>query len=186
MQIKEFLDFIKKPGYREDGDNSFNDRLRIVSSLLMLALAISLALAFIIGILGELGPWNIEDHAFDALFEKYAATWILFLGCIVAPVMEELIFRGPMWFFRDSRYFPAIFYGLTLAFALIHLSNFPNVAEIWPIAPVLISPQLSIGLFLGFIRVRFGLLWSMAFHAAYNFIFLAPVLLLNELGIPFS
>ena len=186
MQIREFTDFIKNPHYLEAEVSAPGDRLRILSSLLVLALGVSLILALILGVLGDLGPWNMEEHAFDVLFEKYSAIWILFLACLIAPVVEELIFRGPMWFFRNSRYFPGIFYGLTLAFALVHLSNFPNLTEIWFLAPILISPQVSIGVFLGFIRVRFGLLWSMAFHAAYNFIFLAPVLLLYELGIPFS
>lgn len=179
MEIQALLDFLKKPGYTIDPDPS----LRTLSILLIWALAVSLCLAMLLGIVGALGPWNLEEHAFDILFQELSPLTILFLACIAAPAVEELIFRGPLWFFRNSRYFPQVFYGFTLAFALVHLSNFPNLCEIWLLAPLLISPQLSIGVFLGFIRVRFGLLWSMVFHALYNAFLLGPMVLLYELGI---
>lgn len=160
--------------------------LRTLGILLKWTLVISLVLAMLIGIVGHLGPWNLEEHALDELFEKYSAIAIFFLGCVLAPITEELIFRGPLWFFRDAKVFPWVFYGFTLAFALVHLSNYPNLKEIWPLAPLLISPQLNIGVFLGFIRIRFGLLWSILFHAVYNTVVLGPILLLHELGITFS
>lgn len=182
MQIRALLDFLKKPEYVADPDPS----VRTLGILLMWTLVISLFLAILIGVISDLGPWNLEEHALDELFEKYSTITIFFLGCVLAPVIEELIFRGPLWFFRDSRIFPWVFYGFTLAFALVHLSNYPNLSEIWPLAPLLISPQLNIGVFLGFVRIRFGLLWSILFHAVYNTVVLGPILLLHELGISLS
>ncbi|MGB5316653.1 MAG: CPBP family intramembrane glutamic endopeptidase [Robiginitalea sp.] len=186
MQIQALLDFLKKPRYSADPEAPLSYRLRTLGILLIWALAVSLLLAMLLGVIGALGPWNLEEHAFDTLFEEFSPLAILFLTCIVAPAVEEFIFRGPLWFFRDSRYFPGVFYGFTLAFALVHLSNYPNRSEIWVLAPLLISPQLNIGLFLGFIRVRFGLSWAIVFHATYNAILLGPALLLYELGIPLS
>lgn len=186
MEIKEFLNFLKKPRYTEDPDASLSYRIRFTTVLLLVSLALSLGLAMMLGVLGAVGPWNIEEHAFDELFNTYSPMTILLLASLVAPALEELLFRGPMWFFRDSKYFPILFYASTLAFALVHLGNFPNFAEIWPVSPLLISPQFALGLFLGFVRVRFGLLWSIGFHSAYNTIVLAPLLLLNQLGIPLS
>lgn len=186
MQIQALLDFLREPRYVVDPNGSLSYRLRTLFILLIWALAVSLCLAVLIGIAGSLGPWNLEEHAFDVLFEEFSTLTILILACIVAPAVEELLFRGPLWFFKDSRYFPWVFYGFTLAFALVHLSNYPNTSEIWLLAPLLISPQLNIGAFLGFIRVRFGLLWGIAFHAAYNTLLLGPMLLLHELGITLS
>jgi len=182
MEIRSLLDFLRKPRYEIDPDPS----LSTLGILLLWTLAISLFLAMLLGIISHVGPWNLEEHALDELFETYSTVTIFFLGCVLAPVFEEFIFRGPMWFFRNSTYFPWIFYGLTLAFALVHLSNYPNILEIWPLAPLLISPQLNIGIFLGFIRIRYGLLWSVLFHAVYNSVVLGPILLLHELGISFS
>lgn len=186
MEIQALLDFLKKPRYVEDPDASLSYRIRTLFILLIWALAVSLCLALFIGIADSLGPWNLDEHAFDILLEEFSPFGVLLLACLAAPALEELIFRGPMWFFRNSGYFTWIFYGLTLAFALVHLSNYPNLYEIWPLALLLISPQLNIGLFLGFVRIRFGLLWAITFHAVYNFLLLGPMLLLYQLGITFS
>jgi membrane protease YdiL (CAAX protease family) len=186
MQIQALLDFLKQPRYEMDPNVSPSYRIRTLFILLIWSLAVSLCLALLIGIADSLGPWNLGEHAFDILLEEFSPLGVLLLGCLIAPTLEELIFRGPMWFFRNSRYFPWIFYGLTLAFALVHLSNYPNLSEIWPLTLLLISPQLNIGGFLGFIRIRFGLLWAIAFHAAYNLLLLGPMLLLYQLGISFS
>lgn len=186
MEIKELLEFLKKPEYKENSNPSISYRVRTTGILLIWALAISLSLAIALGILGAVGPWNLDDHAFEVLLESYSSLTILLLAALVAPILEELVFRGPLWFFRDSTYFPVIFYAGALAFSLVHLSNFPNLTEIWPVSPLLISPQFTLGLFLGFIRIRFGLIWCIGFHAAYNTILLAPMLVLNELGISIS
>ena len=186
MQIRALLDFLKKPRYAEDPDTALSYRIRSLFILLIWALAVSLFLALLIGIADSFGPWSLDEHAFDILLEEFSPLGVLLLASLVAPALEELIFRGPMWFFRNSRYFPWIFYGLTLAFALVHLSNYPNLSEIWPLTLLLISPQLNIGVFLGFIRIRFGLLWAIFFHTAYNLLLLGPMILLYELGIPFS
>jgi hypothetical protein len=178
--------FIKNPLYEEDPNPSLAYRMRSSLLLLFLALGISVCLGILIGLLGELGPWNLDEHVFDALLEQNSAAMVLVLAALLAPVLEELIFRGPMWFFRNSRSFPLVFYSFTLAFALVHLGNFPNLAEVWPISPLLVSPQLVLGVILGFIRVRFGLLWAIGFHMVYNAILIVPMLLLYQLGIPIS
>ena len=186
MKDSRLIDFLKTPEYREDPNPSRAYRIQTCLVLLFWALGISVSLGLLIGVLGELGPWNLEEHVFDTLFEAYSPAGVLALAVIMAPVLEELIFRGPLWFFRNSGYFPLAFYAIALAFALVHLGNFPNLSEVWPVSFVLVSPQLVIGLILGFLRVRFGLLWAIGFHMAYNAILIVPMLLLYELGIPIS
>jgi hypothetical protein len=109
---------------------------------------------------------------------------VLLAGIILAPVLEELIFRGPLIFFRNSRFFPYIFYGITLLFGFYHITNFELSRQVLLLSPLLVAPQLCVGVFLGYIRVRFGLLWAMLLHALYNFALLGPVLLLKYLNIP--
>lgn len=184
MGIESLLQFLRHPEYREDPNPSFGYRLRHTGGLLVWALALGLVLALLLGLVEHLGSWDLGDHAFEELIAQYPLWLVLVLGVLVAPVLEELIFRGPLWFFRDSSYFGTAFYGATIAFALVHLSNFPNLSEIWLLSPLLISPQLSLGAFLGFVRVRFGLTWAMLFHAAYNGILLGPLLLLIYPDIP--
>jgi hypothetical protein len=52
------------------------------------------------------------------------------------------------------------------------------------LSPLLVAPQLTVGVFLGFIRVRFGLNWAIALHAFYNLILVGPAILLKALNPP--
>lgn len=78
--------------------------------------------------------------------------------------------------------FPIVFYVFTLAFALIHLGNYPLswATVLW--FPVLVLPQFVIGLFLGYVRVKLGIGWSIAFHAMHNAIFVGVFLLGTSAG----
>ncbi len=184
MEIHRLLAYLQNPEYREDPETSFSYRVKAIMQLLVWALGIGVVLALLMGILDQLGPWKLDQHAFEELQEQYPTPLIGLLLVVVAPVVEELIFRAPLWFFKGSRYFALAFYGAALSFGFVHLSNFPNLSEIWFLAPNLISPQLVLGLFLGYIRVRFGLVWAMAFHGVYNGILAGPFLLMLAVKIP--
>ncbi len=186
MGISALRSFLKDPQYQADPETSFSYRVRTCIQLLVWALGLGVLLAMVLGILESIGPWDLDQHAFEALLEEYPAPVILALLVVVAPVFEETIFRAPLWFFRDSQYFKEAFYVSALLFGAVHLSNFPNFSEIWYLAVFLISPQIVLGLFLGYIRVRFGLAWAMAFHSAYNGILAGPFLLLLVLNAPVS
>jgi membrane protease YdiL (CAAX protease family) len=67
------------------------------------------------------------------------------------------------------KYFSFIFYMTVLIFAFAHLSNFSKVDN-WYITPILVLPQALIALFLGYIRVRNNIFWSIYFHAFHNMI----------------
>lgn len=68
----------------------------------------------------------------------------------------------PGWF---ARWFPALFHGAALAFALSHLVNYPVFAL--AMLP-LVLPQLWAGLVLGYVRLRVGLPASMLVHGTAN------------------
>ncbi|MEJ2584707.1 MAG: CPBP family intramembrane metalloprotease [Robiginitalea sp.] len=182
MEIRSLLAFLKDPSYQVDPEPGWRHRIRSTALLLPWALGVGLVLALLLGIVDTLGPWELDEHMIDDLLSDYPASFIFLLATLAAPVFEELLFRGPLWFFRDSRFFKTAFWGFTLLFALVHLSNFPGLRQVWFLAPLLISPQFCLGIFLGFIRVRCGLLYAMLFHAAYNGILLGPVLLLYQVS----
>ena len=184
MEIRRLLTYLQHPEYREDPETSYSYRIKAITQLMIWALGIGVVLGLLMGILGQLGPWELDEHAFDQLLEEYPIPLIGFLLVVVAPVLEELIFRAPLWFFRGSRHFKIVCYGAAVSFGAVHLSNFPNISEIWFLAPLLISPQVVLGLFLGYIRVRFGLAWAMAFHGVYNGILAGPFLLMLAVKTP--
>jgi len=106
------------------------------------------------------------------------------LAIVVAPLFEELIFRGPLVLFKDKSYFRIVFWVLTLLFGYVHLSNYELTSSNIIFSPFLVLPQICVGAIFGFLRVRFELLWAIGLHAAYNLVLMGPVLLFIALDIP--
>ncbi len=70
-----------------------------------------------------------------------------------------------------------LFWFATIGFGLAHISNYRDISGLaWLATPLLILPQLLTGTILGFIRVNFGLRWSMFFHSLFNGILAVPLL----------
>ncbi|WP_224999794.1 type II CAAX prenyl endopeptidase Rce1 family protein [Cesiribacter sp. SM1] len=67
-----------------------------------------------------------------------------------------------------TNYYSLLFYGAAVIFALVHLINFQVSGRILLLAPLLVLPQLLLGLILGYTRVRLGLIWAIALHGVYN------------------
>jgi membrane protease YdiL (CAAX protease family) len=176
MQLKEVFHFLKNPVYQEDGNTDFKYRIRVFRYLLMYSLLFSFMLGVLVLLLERGFALDLGQHAMDAFLSKYPPLFLLFVAVFLAPLMEEVFFRGPLIFFKGHRSFPKLFYLITLLFGFVHLLNFRLNTTTLLLSPILVAPQLSAGLFFGFIRVRFGLLWSIGLHACYNFILIGPVL----------
>lgn len=71
--------------------------------------------------------------------------------------------------------FPYIFYLTAGAFALAHIGNYELDPTKWYFTPILVMPQLVLGLALGFVRLKYGLWACILMHALNNFI---PMLVL--------
>lgn len=67
-----------------------------------------------------------------------------------------------------QKHFALIFYATTISFGLVHSVNFGNFQRIWYLIPLLVLPQLLLGIVLGFIRMHYGLPWSMFYHFFHN------------------
>lgn len=67
---------------------------------------------------------------------------------------------------RNFKYF---YWSSSVTFGLMHASNFTgNVWYIILFAFVLTSPQIIVGFFLGFVRMNYGLRFSILLHMLYN------------------
>lgn len=184
--LEEIYAFAKNPLYLEDSNKHFQYRFLLLLKLLVLAIGLSLLLLLMASALQVIFKLEIGKHAIDDLFKKNSALVIFVLAVVVAPVLEELIFRGPLAWFKNSNYFPTLFYLFTFCFGFIHITNFELTTQVWLLSPLLVAPQVSVGLLLGFIRIKLGLLWSIAMHASYNCILLFPLILMKLLGIPIA
>lgn len=71
--------------------------------------------------------------------------------------LEKLWIRG----------FPFLFHVFAITFGLIHLSNYSHISNYFLAIP-LVSSQIVSGYVFGFIRMKFGLIYSMGLHSAWN------------------
>ena len=182
--LAEIIAFIKNPLFQEDPNKETKYRIRFLVICTLFGITISIGLSLIAGLFESMFSLELGKHAMDELFEKYSAIGIFFFAVIVAPLLEELLFRGPIVWFKNSKYFKTIFYLIALFFGYIHITNFEISTTVLLLSPILVAPQISLGLLLGMIRIKFGLLWSMAMHAFYNFILASPLILIKLLDIP--
>jgi len=182
--LRTVIDFLKSAVYEEDENTEFNYRFSVFIKLLGLSVAFSIVLGLLVSLFQSVFDLDFGEHAIEEALDKYPL-YVLFLGAVfAAPILEELLFRGPLFFFKKSRYFKYIFYASILIFGFYHITNFEITTTTLLFSPLLVSPQLSVGTFLGFIRVRFGIVWAIALHAAYNLILAGPVIVLKLLDIP--
>ena len=184
--LDEIIGYIKNPTFQEDPNTDTRYRLRFLVIATFFGISISIGLSLVAGILESLFKLELGKHAMDDLFENFSAVGILFFAVIVAPVLEELLFRGPIVWFKNSAYFKTIFYLVALLFGYIHITNFELSTTVLLLSPLLVAPQISVGLLLGMVRVKFGLLWSMGMHALYNFILASPLIAMKLLDIPIA
>ena len=69
----------------------------------------------------------------------------------------------------DSGLYRCLYFGSILAFGLVHINNFifPH-PWLWVISPLMVLPQIGLGFILSFIRVKYGIRYSIAFHFIVN------------------
>jgi membrane protease YdiL (CAAX protease family) len=66
------------------------------------------------------------------------------------------------------RSFPFLFHVFAITFGLVHLSNYSHISNYFLAIP-LVSSQFVSGYVLGFVRMKFGLIYSMGLHSVWNF-----------------
>ncbi|NKI32169.1 CPBP family intramembrane glutamic endopeptidase [Croceivirga thetidis] len=152
---------------------------KVFINLLLWNVIIAFGIGMFVGALIELLNLDVGDNEVEKMFEEYSPLMIFFLAVILAPIIEETIFRGPLVLFKNSKTFPFFFYILAFLFGFVHLFNFESYENAIWFAPFLFLPQLVTGVFLSYIRVRMGLLYSMLFHALFNLVLLGPFILLE-------
>jgi len=183
--LRAVWEFFKNPIYIEEPYIT-KEKTQVFLKLTLIAVGFSLALGFLIEGITTLVGFSFENHAVIEMFEDYSALTIFFFAVLLAPVLEEFIFRAPLGLFKNSKNFKYAFYISVLLFGLIHIGNYDNIEGYYWLIPVLVAPQISAGIFLGYIRTKLGLLWSMLLHAAHNLILIGPFIVMKLLDIPFE
>lgn len=168
----ELVAYLKQPILEKDSNPDLSYRFKKYFHLLIISIATGLLLSPLFSIINELGLVNIEDHAIKKLMETISKPLLFVLAVFLAPILEELFFRAPITLFKNKRTFKVAFYLFAVIFGFVHISNFGLTTNVLLLSPILIAPQVILGGYLGFIRVRFGLIWSILLHASYNAFFI--------------
>jgi len=176
--LNDIINYLKAPNCTHLEKLTIKDKVIIVAYSLIISLFIGFFLAIIIGLTALITGLDIGKHASNDLFENYTPTMIVFLAAIAAPIIEELIFRAPIrLFYKFRSSFKYIFYGFAIVFGYIHILNYETTMGVLMASPILVAPQICLGLILGYLRVKLGLIYSILLHMLYNACIIIPSVL---------
>ncbi|SFJ62600.1 CPBP family intramembrane glutamic endopeptidase [Olleya namhaensis] len=171
--FSSILKYVKNPRLKQLKHATVQQKVGIVLACVPICIALGLGFGLIIALLEALGVYSPDDHAVSKLFEEETPLYIISSAVILAPIIEELIFRGPITLF-SKKYFKIAFYTFSLLFGYVHLFNFEITPQLILLSPLLVAPQIVVGLVFGYVRVRLGLIYSMLLHACYNAVLIIP------------
>lgn len=177
--LQKVWDFIKSPDGVLWRHIPVHTKLKIVLHLLAWGIFLGVSLGLSIGLITEILGVDLGVHATEKYLRDYPVLSLILLAVIVAPVLEELVFRGPLTWFRNKSYFKHIYYTSIILFAAVHLYNFELSKEVYALSPILVAPQMVLGAFLGYVRIRLGLFWAILLHATYNAVLVLPVAMIK-------
>jgi hypothetical protein len=98
----------------------------------------------------------------------FGALSLLVFAILFHLVMSRL--RGKRASIAWRRYYVFLFYFTAIIFGLVHMSNTKDLTFAEPSFPLYVSSQIFGGLALGYIRLKYGLPYSMLFHSIFNLI----------------
>ena len=87
---------------------------------------------------------------------------------LIAPLVEELIFRYFLISVIDSKKFLFYFYFSSFLFAVIHSTNYEITSANVIFTPLIFMSPFIGGLVLGYFRVKFGFWFAVLLHSSYN------------------
>ena len=105
--------------------------------------------------------YNLQSYYYNYIY------WILGILLIIWLLWLIFLVKWYIYYFC-KKYFSLLFYLSAIIFGLVHISNFSKFVAPWYVYVLLILPQMMVGLFLWFVRVRFGLWFAILYHMLHN------------------
>jgi membrane protease YdiL (CAAX protease family) len=235
--IGSMLAFIRRPYFPAGKDRMGEPQLKHLAQLLFFSLALMIIVGGVVGAIIAAVNGDVPANANETIGQASPAMLLLY-GVILAPIIEEVVFRSwlggrracilglpimvslfaigtvvtadmsPVVSFVVAaglailvvgvarqfallspsaqkaarwRLFPVSFYGSALLFAMLHMANYEGGLSS-PIMLLAILPQFLVALILGYVRMRFGLLQAIVFHALYNLVLIGVFLTSTSLA----
>ena len=163
--LKTFLLFLKQPTFKTNL-KSFKDNLSDILFYFIFIIIVTFVFLGLIYLSVVSGfnrfPINKSDN------EAYSLS-TLFFGLLLSPVIEEFIFRFPLFLYYDSKKIKVAYYFSSVVFSLIHIFKFDFDNYLILNCCLILTPIFFGGLMLGYIRVIYGLKFSILLHILHNF-----------------
>ena len=223
-----YLRFLRSPNLT--GPPIALSKFKTTESILRLYSVHLVVLLIALGLIGLIPNAQDSNNLLDGL-EAIPVWYIPIMAVIIAPLLEECIFRLPLRAFTLNLLLPiclialivfgrfagagaplplifaialasiyigskgtkltklqsfynkfphVVFYGIALLFGAIHITNYDS--QVWPFLPILVLPQIVIGLLLGFVRLRYGFIWAFLLHAFHNGCLVLPIFIVMMFG----
>lgn len=175
--FNDFFNFLKKPNDQQIHLSTKN-RFSLIFKFLILELLFTLVIVTPLNYLID-EFITIKTPSLDYRFNTIYA--IILLMVVIVPFFEEIMFRSILRynsFFAKkisrekwNRYFPYLVYAMSIAFGLVHASNYYNDSlTFYLLSPLIVLSQLSGGFVLSYIRVRINFYYGFLYHALWNLI----------------
>lgn len=201
--------FLKNPIDSPNNNQTLREKSSKLFLVLILDLVIASICVLLLLILEEQGLFSTENHKTTELLRSQPKGVVIFVLTIVIPIIEELIFRLYLRYknnyllrFFISLFYVAgknkkehiekrikkiwykkyvyIFYLSAIMFGFVHIFNFDSNKNLLLLLPIITAPQIFVGIFAGYLRVRFSLIWGYFLHAIHNLIFILPFLFAGD------
>ena len=199
--------FLKKPVDAPTNNRPIASKAKRLFTILLLDISLMAICLLLLKIIESTGLYSTNDNKLNELLKTMPAAVFAILGVLIIPFTEEVIFRLYLRYntnyllrFLVSLSFVAgkknkvrveawvkkiwhqqyryIFYLAALLFGFIHIFNYEYDLKMLILFPLITIPQIVGGILLGYLRVRFNLIWGFFLHALHNAIFLLPVIFL--------
>jgi membrane protease YdiL (CAAX protease family) len=103
------------------------------------------------------------------VFSGVVGSVMMVLWLVIAIMLiDRKYYIAIQYFWLKNR--KVVFWAVVLLFGLVHLDNYDLNMIPWYLYFPTVLPQLIGGVFLGIVRIRFGFLWAILLHAAFNLI----------------
>ena len=193
--------FLKNPKDEAGPKRTVVQKVKTLLSLLLIEIPIMVVLILLISGLDQLGLVDTENHAMENLIKSVSIPVLLLVVVIIIPFFEELLFRlylrykdnyalhfivavasltgkrnqqkaatflSSVW----TKRYKFIFYFSAVFFGMVHLTNFEFSYTILLLSPILVAPQIILGLIIGYLRVRDGFISGFLMHGLHNALFI--------------
>lgn len=134
------------------------------------------ALMIALNVCGGLILWQIV-----VLFEKlefypnlieiqtrFGLVYHIVSAVIIAPPIEEFIFRYPIRFIKNPKWYIII---SSVIFGLIHITGYEYSNEHLPYIALITSPQILAGFIFAYTRLKLGFWYGVIVHSMSNLVF---------------